>query len=80
MMYSFNDFDVKAKVIECTNQTVTVEGLPFWFDFRSVHTPIIAGTDAAIIDCISTYTIALLYLNKPVNIKTGSVIHIIPKD
>lgn len=80
MMYSFDDFDVKAKVIECINQTVTVVGLPFWFDIRAVYTPIIAGTDAVIIDCISTYEIALLYLDKPVDIKTGSVIHIIPKD
>lgn len=73
MFHSF-DFTVTATVIESSNQTVTVKGLPFWFTWSPDL--IISGTDINIIDYIGTNEIGLLYLSKPVAFKTGSSINI----
>lgn len=66
MYYSF-DYVVQPIVLECTNQTLTVKEMTFWFEFQPNKWKI-AGTDITIIDYIGTEDIGLLYLNKTITI------------
>lgn len=74
---SLYDFEVllAVKVIECTSQTLTVKGVPFWYTF----TPgkwIIAGTDINIIDYIGDSNIGLLYIDRPIVVNPGTYINL----
>lgn len=74
MYYSF-DYVVQPIVLECTNQTLTVKGMPFWFEFQPNKWKI-AGTDITIIDYIGTEDIGLLYLSKAITIESGKRINL----
>lgn len=74
MYYSF-DYVVQPIVLECTNQTLIVKGMPFWFEFQPNKWKI-AGTDITIIDYIGTEDIGLLYLSKAITIKSGKRINL----
>ena len=74
MYYSF-DYVVRPIVLECTNQTLTVKGMPFWFEFQPNKWKI-AGTDITIIDYIGTEDIGLLYLSKAITIESGKRINL----
>ena len=74
MYYSF-DYVVQPIVLECTNQTLTVKGMPFWFEFQTNKWKI-AGTDITIIDYIGTEDIGLLYLSKAITIESGKRINL----
>ena len=63
MMYDvFGNFIIQPIVIECNNQTLTVKGMPFWFECRPNKWKI-AGSDITIVDYIGTEDIGLLYLS-----------------
>ena len=74
MYYSF-DYVLQPIVLECTNQTLTVKGMPFWFEFQPNKWKI-AGTDITIIDYIGTEDIGLLYLSKAITIESGKRINL----
>ena len=74
MYYSF-DYVVQPIVLECTNQTLTVKGMPFWIEFQPNKWKI-AGTDITIIDYIGTEDIGLLYLSKAITIESGKRINL----
>ena len=74
MYYSF-DYVVQPIVLECTNQTLTVKEMPFWFEFQPNKWKI-AGTDITIIDYIGTEDIGLLYLSKAITIESGKRINL----
>ena len=74
MYYSF-DYVVQPIVLECANQTLTVKGMPFWFEFQPNKWKI-AGTDITIIDYIGTEDIGLLYLSKAITIESGKRINL----
>ena len=74
MYYSF-DYVVQPIVLECNNQTLTVKGMPFWFEFQPNKWKI-AGTDITIIDYIGTEDIGLLYLSKAITIESGKRINL----
>ena len=74
MYYSF-DYIVQPIVLECTNQTLTVKGMPFWFEFQPNKWKI-AGTDITIIEYMGTEEVGLLYLSTPINIEIGNRINI----
>ena len=74
MYYSF-DYVVQPIVLECTNQTLTVKGMPFWFEFQPNKWRI-AGTDITIIYYIGTEDIGLLYLSKAITIESGKRINL----
>lgn len=74
MYYSF-DYVIQPIVLECTNQTLTVKGMPFWFEFQPNKWKI-AGTDITIIDYIGTEDIGLLYLSKAITIESGKRINL----
>ena len=74
MYYSF-DSVIQPIVLECTNQTLIVKGMPFWFEFQSNKWKI-AGTDITIIDYIGTEDIGLLYLSKAITIESGKRINL----
>ena len=74
MYYSF-DYVVQPIVLECINQTLTVKGMPFWFEFQPNKWKI-AGTDITIIDYIGTEDIGLLYLSKAITIESGKRINL----
>lgn len=71
----FENFTLQAEVLECNNQTLTVKGIPFWFEFIP-NKWILAGTDITITEYMGTEDIGMLYLNKPVNIEVGKHINI----
>ena len=75
MYDSFDNFVIQPIVLECTNQTLTVKGMPFWFEFQPNKWKI-AGTDITIIEYIGTEDIGLLYLSKAITIESGKRINL----
>ena len=75
MYDSFDNFIIQPIVTECNNQTLTVKGMPFWFEFQPNKWKI-AGTDITIIDYIGTEDIGLLYLSKAITIESGKRINL----
>ena len=75
MYNSFDNFVIQPVVTECNNQTLTVKGMPFWFEFQPNKWKI-AGTDITIIDYIGTEDIGLLYLSKAITIESGKRINL----
>ena len=72
---SFNNFIIQPIVLESTNQTLTVKGMPFWFEFQPNKWKI-AGTDITVIEYMGTEEVGLLYLSTPINIEIGNSINI----
>ena len=77
-MYTFDNFVIQPIVIECNNQTLTVKGMPFWFEFQPNKWKI-AGSDITVIEYIGTEEIGLLYLSAPITIEIGKRINLIYK-
>ena len=75
MYDSFDNFVIQPIVLECNNQTLTVKGMPFWFEFQPNKWKI-AGTNITIIDYIGTEDIGLLYLSKAITIESGKRINL----
>ena len=75
MYDSFDNFVIQPVVTECNNQTLTVKGMPFWFEFQPNKWKI-AGTNITIIDYIGTEDIGLLYLSKAITIESGKRINL----
>lgn len=71
----FDNFVIQPVVTECNNQTLTVKGMPFWFEFQPDKW-IIAGTDITIIEYMGTEEVGLLYLSTPINIEIGKRINL----
>ena len=71
----FDNIVIQPVVTECNNQTLTVKGMPFWFEFQPNKWKI-AGTDITIIDYIGTEDIGLLYLSKAITIESGKRINL----
>lgn len=69
------DFIIQPEVIECNKQTLTVKGMPFWFEFIPNKWKI-AGTDITVIEYMGTEDIGLLYLDTPINIEIGKHINL----
>ena len=74
-MDHFNYFVIQPIVLESTNQTLTVKGIPFWFECRPNKWKI-AGSDITIVDYIGTEDIGLLYLSSPINVEIGKHINL----
>ena len=74
-MDHFNYFVIQPIVLESTNQTLTVKGMPFWFEYRPNKWKI-AGSDVTIVDYIGTEDIGLLYLSSPINVEIGKHINL----
>ena len=71
----FDNFVIQPVVTECNNQTLTVKGMPFWFEFKPDKWKI-AGTDITIIEYMGTEEVGLLYLSTPINIEIGNRINL----
>ena len=71
----FGNFIIQPIVIECTNQTLTVKGMPFWFEFQADKWKI-AGTDITVIEYMGTEEIGLLYLSKAITLELGKRINL----
>lgn len=74
-MDHFDYFVIQPIVLESTNQTLTVKGMPFWFECRPNKWKI-AGSDITIVDYIGTEDIGLLYLSSPINVEIGKHINL----
>ena len=74
-MDHFDYFIIQPIVLESTNQTLTVKGMPFWFECRPNKWKI-AGSDITIVDYIGTEDIGLLYLSSPINVEIGKHINL----
>ena len=74
-MDHFDYFVIQPVVLESTNQTLTVKGMPFWFECRPNKWKI-AGSDITIVDYIGTEDIGLLYLSSPINVEIGKHINL----
>ena len=74
-MDHFNYFVIQPIVLESTNQTLRVKGMPFWFECRPNKWKI-AGSDITIVDYIGTEDIGLLYLSSPINVEIGKHINL----
>ena len=74
-MDHFDYFVIQPIVLESTNQTLTVKGIPFWFECRPNKWKI-AGSDITIVDYIGTEDIGLLYLSSPINVEIGKHINL----
>ena len=74
-MDHFNYFVIQPIVLESTNQTLTVKGMPFWFECRPNKWKI-AGSDITIVDYIGTEDIGLLYLSSPITVEIGKHINL----
>ena len=74
-MDHFNYFVIQPIVLESTNQTLTVKGMPFWFECRPNKWKI-AGSDITVIEYIGTEEVGLLYLNTPITIEIGKRINL----
>ena len=74
-MDHINYFVIQPIVLESTNQTLTVKGMPFWFECRPNKWKI-AGSDITIVDYIGTEDIGLLYLSSPINVEIGKHINL----
>ena len=75
MYYSFDTFVIQPIVLECNNQTLTVKGMPFWFEFQPNKWKI-AGTDITVIEYMGTEEIGLLYLSKAITLELGKRINL----
>ena len=75
MYYSFDNLVIQPIVLECNNQTLTVKGMPFWFEFQPNKWKI-AGTDITVIEYIGTEEVGLLYLSAPITIEIGKRINL----
>lgn len=75
MYDSFENFVIQPIVLECNNQTLTVKGMPFWFEFQPNKWKIV-GTDITIIEYMGTEEIGLLYLSSPITIENGKRINL----
>lgn len=71
----FDNFVIQPIVVECSNQTLTVKGMPFWFEFQP-HKWKIAGTDITVIEYMGTEEIGLLYLSTPISVEIGKRINL----
>lgn len=76
MLRATERYICSAEVLECTGQSLTVKGLPFWFNLPSPSHYFIAGTDIRIIEYLGTADIGLLYLDRPINVGAGNHINI----
>lgn len=74
-MISLDNFVIQPIVLECNNQTLTVKGMPFWFEFQPNKWKI-AGSDITVIEYIGTEEIGLLYLSAPITIEIGKRINL----
>ena len=74
-MDHFDYFVIQPIVLESTNQTLTVKGMPFWFEYIPNKWKI-AGSDITIVDYIGTEDIGLLYLSSPINVEIGKHINL----
>ena len=74
-MDHFDYFVIQPIVLESTNQTLTVKGMPFWFECRPNKWKI-AGSDITIVDYIGTEDIGLFYLSSPINVEIGKHINL----
>ena len=74
-MDHFDYFVIQPIVLESTNQTLTVKGMPFWFECRPNKWKI-AGSDITIVDYIGTEDIGLIYLSSPINVEIGKHINL----
>lgn len=74
-MYTFDNFVIQPEVLECNNQTLTVKGMPFWFEYKSNKWKI-AGTDITVIEYMGTEELGLLYLSHPIIVERGKRINI----
>ena len=75
MYYSFDNFVIQPIVLECNNQTLTVKGMPFWFEFQHERWKM-AGTDITVIEYMGTEEIGLLYLSKAITLELGKRINL----
>ena len=75
MYYSFDNLVIQPIVLECNNQTLTVKGMPFWFEFQPNKWKI-AGTDITVIEYMGTEEIGLLYLSKAITLELGKRINL----
>lgn len=75
MYNSFDDFVIQPIVLECNNQTLTVKGMPFWFEVQPNKWKI-AGSNITVIEYIGTEEIGLLYLSAPITIEIGKRINL----
>lgn len=71
----FDNFVIQPVVVECNNQTLTVKGMPFWFEYKSNKWKI-AGTDITVIEYMGTEELGLLYLSHPIIIGAGKRINL----
>ena len=71
----FDNFVIQPVVVECNNQTLTVKGMPFWFEYKSNKWKI-AGTDITVIEYMGTEEIGLLYLSKAITLELGKRINL----
>ena len=74
-MDHFNYFVIQPIVLESTNQTLTVKGMPFWFEFQADKWKI-AGTDITVIEYMGTEELGLLYLSHPIIVEAGKRINL----
>ena len=75
MYDSFDNFVIQPIVTECNNQTLTVKGMPFWFEFQPNKWKI-AGTDITVIEYMGTEEIGILYLSKAITLELGKRINL----
>ena len=75
MYDSFDNFVIQPVVTECNNQTLTVKGMPFWFEFQPNKWKI-AGTDITVIEYMGTEEIGILYLSKAITLELGKRINL----
>ena len=71
----FDNFVIQPVVVECNNQTLTVKGMPFWFEYKSNKWKI-AGTDITVIEYMGTEELGLLYLSHPIIVEVGKRINL----
>ena len=71
----FGNFIIQPIVIECNNQTLTVKGMPFWFESQSDKWKI-AGTNITVIEYMGTEELGLLYLSHSIIVETGKHINL----
>ena len=68
----------KAKIRECTGQSLVVGGISADFnpEWMTTFKWFIAGTNIHILDYVGTYACGVLYLSESVNIEVGQYINI----
>ena len=71
----FDNFVIQPVVVECNNQTLTVKGMPFWFEYKSNKWKI-AGTDITVIEYMGTEELGLLDRSRPIIVEAGKNINV----